>query len=85
MSDFDSPFIIEREPFTEAYLQALEALADVGILLNLNERIPIFRVYSQLHKMEQTDDVEYAMWQLDVLKDLMVRGLEPEHKNNTYT
>jgi len=56
-----------------------------GYLFPYKERIPIFKVYTELQKQEQTDEVVDALAKLDVLKDLMVRGFEPEHNNNVYT
>ena len=85
MNDFDSPFVIQSDPFVDAYLETVEALAVLEIFVQYKQRIPIFKIYTDLQKREQVDEVRRALYLLDVLKDLMVRGLEPEHKNNEYT
>lgn len=85
MAEFDGPFIVESDPFYDAYLETLEALASIGVLLEFRARIPIFKIYTDLQRQEQTEEVIQALYHLDVLKELMVRGLEPEHKNNVYT
>jgi len=85
VNDFESPFIIERNPFVDVYMEALEALAACGVIIGFRQRIPIFKLYTELQKRQQTDDVVYALGRLDLIRVLMARGLEPEHKNNTYT
>lgn len=84
MNDYRPPFIIESDPFLDAYIEALQALEAVGILIEFKQRIPIFQIYNKLNAMEPSDDVEQAQYAVEVLKELMIRGLEPEHKQGRY-
>lgn len=84
MNESDLPFIIERDPFWDAYVETFQILHALGIEVEFNARIPVFRLYSRLQKEEQTEDVMHALYMLEIIKNLMARGLEPEHKNNRY-
>lgn len=72
------------DPFFDIYIESLGVLSDLGIDFDFKQRIPIFKVYTHLCEIDQTDQVIYAKQLLDLLRDLMSRGLEPEHNGDTY-
>jgi len=84
VNDSDLPFVIERDPFWDAYVETFQVLHHLGIELEFNKRIPIFQLYTRLQKQEQTDDVLHALYMLEIVKNLMARGLEPEHNKSRY-
>lgn len=85
VNDFENPFVLaQTDPFFDAYIEVLEALANVGLFYEFKQRLPIFRIFNDLQKLEMTDDVEHAIQMVDVLKELMIRGFEPEHVNGYY-
>lgn len=85
VNDFEpNPFVIATDPFFDAYIATLEALANVEIYYEFKQRLPIFHVFNELQQLEPSEDVSNAIQLVDVLKELMIRGLEPEHVNGYY-
>lgn len=87
MNDSDDNYPILQlitDPFFDTYIETLEVLAGIGIEFTFKQRIPIFRVYTHLDTLPWTPDVDYARQCLDTLRDLMAKGMEPEHVNGVY-
>lgn len=82
MTKLNQPFQID--PFWEAYKETLGALRDVGKKFPLKKRLSIFKLYNDISAMPETEDTQLALWKLTELRDLIARGLEPEHKNGVY-
>jgi hypothetical protein len=84
VNEFDNPFIIQTDPFFDTYIETLEVLAGLGLLFDYKQRLPIFKVCLELQKLGPSDDVDEALELLDMLRELMARGLEPEHDGIYY-
>lgn len=84
-SDDNVPILqLITDPFFDSYIETLEVLANIGIEFSFKQRIPIFRVYTHLDTMPWSAEVDYARECLDTLRELMARGLEPEHRGGVY-
>ncbi len=84
MSKSPPTFIGIADPFWDAYNEAIEALADIGMKFPKRHRLSIFKLYVKINKEDRTWDEEIALWKLDVLRDVISQGLEPAHKNGQY-
>lgn len=73
------------DPFWDAYNEAIEALADLGLKFPRRARLPIFKLYHMIDRDGDTWEDDYALWKLDVLREVISNGYEPPHKNGRYT
>lgn len=73
-----------NDPFWETYKATLDALHSLGIKIPIRSRLPIFRLYTKLEKMEPSLLRDVAMWKLTELRELMVRGYEPKVRFGRY-
>lgn len=87
MPTYNPPYKIKQrnDPWLLTYKQTIESLANLGMKFPNKSRLDIFRLWTKVSSLEDSNEKFACLELLDRLKELMVRGLEHEHKNGQYT